>query len=159
MNELKYYEAEACNRQFEHEGVTIKFRPWGTHGGCLCGVFCPETEEEAKAVAALAKDKKNLITEIDRDTFDARLGVLRLRQPLSVTSQDGTAGQRAAARGKTTVTVSAPIRNDTDQARAAMKQILSADEDAPVRPSDVKAPPPESAVLTPGPVPKKEGHK
>lgn len=94
------------------------------------------------AVQALAKDKKNLITEISRDDFDTRLNTLRIRQPLNITSADGTAGQRAQQRAKrqgTTVTTG-PIRTDTGPAKAAMSKILSASEDEPVRPAEVKDP-------------------
>lgn len=91
----QFYEAENCTRKIEHNGRVFKFNPWGTVGGCLCGVYVAETKEEIESLDSLVKTPKSLVTKITEQDYAKRLNIRQTRQPLSFISADSGPGQKS----------------------------------------------------------------
>ena len=116
QNNMKFYEAENCNRKIESNGRAYKFHPWGTIGGSLCGVFCGTTDEQVADLDALVATPKSLVRQITEDEYNRLLGVRAIRQPSSFISADSGTGMRPPKPRTEVIIEQAKIRTDTENA-------------------------------------------
>jgi hypothetical protein len=153
-----YFETGDCRRTHSAAGINFNFTKWGMLGGSPQGVYKAQSMQEAAALATIASDAKSGVWEIDQTTYERRLGIKEVTQPMNWNTFDSSTPANsggvpvpnpAAERIKATVDRSLipPVENKEKPAEVVEVQPLDSADAPKVGKTEVivSPPPPQPA--------------
>jgi hypothetical protein len=72
VSEMKFFHSENSNRVIKSQGLAFQFESYEIFGGAWRGTFATQDEGQIAALLALTSNARSGVTEIDKETFEAK---------------------------------------------------------------------------------------